>query len=275
MSFLEFLQVFLQIFVHLYWYIAGIFNFKHPKNIRGNIALITGGAKGIGKSIAFNLAAQGCHIAIVDIDHNKGLKTAAELVSMGVKAKFYKVDVGDLNEMEQLKIKIQRDFGGVDILINNAGIHIAQNVTEEKVDRLMQMLNTNLVSHFWAVRVFLPDMIERRKGHIVAISSMAGLFGTPEAVMYSTTKFGVRGFMEALSMQLFVDGHDDYIKTTTVFPYFIDTQPFIREVVEKGLKIKNKMYTSEECGRAIVDGLLKEKETVTLPEIAYYFTYIL
>lgn len=117
-------------------------------------------------------------------------------------------------------------------------------------------------------------MIERKRGHIVAISSIAGLSGTPEGVLYSTTKFAVRGFMESLALQLHMDGHGDFVKTTTVFPYFVDTRPCIKIVVNDGLML-NKMYSAEECGRIVVKAVLKEKEIVTLPGFAQFFLYLL
>lgn len=149
MEVLTYLQLLVQIILYIITSIANLFKPSKQKDIRGQLALITGGANGIGKAIAQNLAAKGCNIAIVDLDIDNGRKTAAELANMGVKAKAFKADIGKLNEVEQLKVDIEQALGPIDILVNNAGIHIAQNVTEEKVERLEQMLNANLVSHIW------------------------------------------------------------------------------------------------------------------------------
>lgn len=117
-------------------------------------------------------------------------------------------------------------------------------------------------------------MIERQRGHIVALSSVSGLIGVPEGVIYCATKFAVRGFMEALVMQLQHDGHDKYIKTTTSFPYFVDTRPYLKDVVENGMTLK-KIYSAKECGEQVVDAILKEIEIVTLPNIFYYLIYLM
>lgn len=116
-------------------------------------------------------------------------------------------------------------------------------------------------------------MIERRRGHIVAISSLAGLCGVAEAIQYSMTKYGVRGFMEALVMQLEHDGQSNFIKTSTVFPYFVETQPYIKEIVEQGLVFK-KLYSAQKCGQAIVNGVLREKEILVIPKVFYFFLYL-
>lgn len=117
-------------------------------------------------------------------------------------------------------------------------------------------------------------MIERRRGHIVAMCSTAGLTGLPEGVLYATTKFGLKGFMESLALQFYVDGISDFIKTTTIFPYFVNTRPFIANVVSQGMKSKT-LYSINECGKISVEGILKEEEIVTLPTMAYYTNYLL
>lgn len=115
-------------------------------------------------------------------------------------------------------------------------------------------------------------MIERRRGHIVAVSSTAGLFALPEAMIYTTSKMGVRGFMEALAMQLYHEGHHDYIKTSTVFPYFIDSNPYIIDVILKGCRQKV-VFGLDATGRGLVEGVLREDEIITLPKpiaLLYY-----
>lgn len=126
-----------------------IFVPKPPKDVKGQLALITGGANGIGRETALNLAAKGCNIAIADIDFEMGKKTAEELRSLGVKAKAFKVDVSKLEDLEVLKEDVEQQLGTVDILINNAGIFYTKHVTEEKPENVMRMLNINLISHLW------------------------------------------------------------------------------------------------------------------------------
>lgn len=146
---LQYLEFFFKSVFLFFQTLIDLIRSKKPKTIKNQLALITGGANGIGKAIALNLAYHGCNIAIADIDMNAAEKTIQELKTIGVKAKAFKVDIGNLDEVEQLKIEIENKLGPVDILVNNAGIHIAGHVTEEEPSRLLQMLNTNLVSHIW------------------------------------------------------------------------------------------------------------------------------
>lgn len=139
---LELIVLFLNCFVNL-------FKSKELKSVKGQLALITGGANGIGRDIGLKLAALGCNVAIVDIDLENAKKTVEDIISFGVRAKPYKNNVGKLKDVEKLKLDIESELGPVDILVNNAGIHFVRNVTEEKPDRLMQMLETNLLSSIW------------------------------------------------------------------------------------------------------------------------------
>lgn len=123
------------------------------------------------------------------------------------------------------------------------------------------------------VRTFLDSMIERKQGHIVGISSVAGLVGFPEAKLYTATKFAVRGFMETLSMEMYLRGQSDYIKTTCVFPYFVETSSDIKDATHVHLKFKS-ILKMDESAEQIVDGILRNEEIITLPRAWYYFTYL-
>lgn len=127
---------------------------KPLKDVKGQLALITGGANGIGREIALNLARHGCNIAILDIDLTMANKTAFELVQMGVKAKAYKADVSKADEIDMLKSEILKDMGVVDILINNAGVFFCKSPEEETVENLQRMININLMSNFWVNQFF-------------------------------------------------------------------------------------------------------------------------
>lgn len=127
----------------------GLFGNVREKSVTRQLALITGCANGIGQDIAIRLADVGCNIAVVDIDMVNAAKTVQELLSLGVKAKAFKADVGNLKDVERLKDEVEGSLGTIDILVNNAGIHLARHVTEENVDRLQKMMNTNLMSHIW------------------------------------------------------------------------------------------------------------------------------
>lgn len=108
-------------------------------------------------------------------------------------------------------------------------------------------------------------MIERKRGHIVATSSLVGLNGAALSLTYSTSKFAVRGFMESLTMDLTLKKHDSYIKTSTVFPYFISTNKTIVDVYEKGMKGPNMMLKPDQTAQEYVTRVLQNEEIIVLP----------
>lgn len=111
-------------------------------------------------------------------------------------------------------------------------------------------------------------MVERRRGHIVAIASLASLFSFPGAMIYTTSKAGVRGFMEALTIQLAYDGHDKYIRTSIAFPYFTDSNPYIANAILEGCKQKV-IHKLDFIARGLTEGILREDEVIALPKEIY------
>lgn len=245
-----------------------------PKDIRGQLALVTGGAKGLGREISLELAKKGCNIAIVDIDLESGIKTADDLQNLGVKAKAFKGDVSNVNDVNNLKNEIEKHLGNVDILFNNAGVFFEKPLEEETPENLNRMMNINVMASMWMTRAFLSGMIERKKGHIAATSSFAGLVGLPMAICYTTTKFGLRGFMEGLCLDLHHRNLSDYIKTTCFFPYFMDTGAGIRNAVVGGSNHKV-IFDPQVAAAHVVNRMLINEEIVTFPDHLYYMSYIL
>jgi short-subunit dehydrogenase len=124
---------------------------KKPKNIAGQLALVTGGSNGIGKAIAMSLAAKGCNIAIANRNHEEGIKTAKEIEEkFGVKAKAFKVDVSKLEDVKKLKFDLESSLGCVDILVNNAGyLTLKFSLLDASDQEIREVIDTNLTSYFW------------------------------------------------------------------------------------------------------------------------------
>lgn len=114
------------------------------------------------------------------------------------------------------------------------------------------------------MRTFLDGMIERKRGHIVGLSSLAGKISLPLGVAYSATKFGVRGFMAALFDELCAFDHDEYVKVTAVFPSFVNTRKELGDVLDHLNEITPRMPPDYVADK-IVDGILRNKRDVTLP----------
>lgn len=262
------------IFIHMFNNIVKLFIPPKSKDVKGQLALVTGGAKGLGRSLCIELAKKGCNIAIADLDMESAEETIQILQGLGVNAKSFKSDVSNFKEVEKLEEDIERDLGTVDILVNNAGILFCEGIIEEKPENLQKMIDINLMGSIWTVKVFLKGMIERKRGHIVGISSTAGLCGFSTAVCYSTSKFGLRGFMEALTMDLNYYRLCENIKTTCIFPWFMNTNPIIQSTFNE--KCKHKLiFDPSEAAKYFVNQILLEEEVVTLPWSAYFLFYIM
>ncbi|XP_038112279.1 17-beta-hydroxysteroid dehydrogenase 13 isoform X1 [Culex quinquefasciatus] len=235
---------------------------RKSKNVSGQLALITGGANGLGREIALQLAKRGCNIVIVDVDLKSAENTCADLREKGVKAYCYRVDVSSFEQVKSLATTVYQDIGPVDILVNNAGlIHFTflQDSTEQDVNRL---IDVNVKSYIWTTKVFLEKMMDRKRGHIVAISSMSGMYAFPWAVVYSTSKYAVNGFMAAVTEQLRLQGFSDKIQTTCVCPYYIATR---KDIVEFLKKPRFKLLTTEHTARVIAKGILRNEVTIAIP----------
>ncbi|XP_063705323.1 17-beta-hydroxysteroid dehydrogenase 13-like [Culicoides brevitarsis] len=257
-----------------YFFIIKRFS-RVTKCISGKVALVTGGGSGLGAAISLQLAKQGCNLAIVDLNLEAAQRNATHLRKLGVKAEAYKADVSNLAEIEAIKTRIEQDLGKVGIIVNNAAMLFTKCIETESPEKLQKMLKVNILSVIWTSRVFLSSMIEEGFGHIVTICSVAGLIGMPVGLPYVTTKFAVRGFMEALAMDIFYRGHAKKVKTTTVYPSFISTNNEVVKVYNDAVNRKffNSLYTPETVAKKVVDAIRNDQETLVIPGFAKIIGY--
>ncbi|XP_053676982.1 17-beta-hydroxysteroid dehydrogenase 13-like [Anopheles nili] len=245
------------------------------KNIAGWTALVTGGANGLGRDICLQLAQTGCHVAVVDLDETNGAQTVADIRKLGVKAYFFKVDVSSFDAVSNLKRDVREKLGPVDILVNNAGVLPLMSLREGTPADLQKVIEINLLSHLWTLRLFTDDMIERKRGHIVAIASIASYLPIERIVTYAASKYGVRGLMGSFASELHNEGVDDVVKTTTVYPCFIKTRLELMDALKKmGIKNRVPIMQSVTVARAVVGGILYNKQNVYIPKVVGPFVGI-
>jgi 3-oxoacyl-[acyl-carrier protein] reductase len=215
--------------------------------LKNKVAIITGGANGIGKATAVRFAAEGAHIAIWDVQEEKALETIKTLVEMGAKAVFYKVNTADAKMVQEAVAAVMNDFGKIDILINNAGIlrdATLLKMTEEQFDLVIQV---NLKGVFNCTKAIAPLMIERGYGRIVQASSVVALYGNFGQTNYVASKAGIIGMTKVWARELGRKG----ITVNAVAPGFIATEMIetIPENIMTAMKEKvpaNRMGTAEE-----------------------------
>lgn len=194
--------------------------------IRNTSVLVTGGARGIGRLMGdLCLNAGASKLILWDIDKEKLKETTRELRAMHHEVHPYQVDVGNPEEVRSTALKVKKEVGRVDILINNAGIITGKEnfsrFTHEAIDKTM-VINANAYMH--VTLEFLPDMIQNHSGHIVNIASAAGMLSNPGMSVYCASKWAVIGWSE--SMRIEQDNEKTGVRVTTVTPSYINTGMF-------------------------------------------------
>ena len=188
-------------------------------SLENKIAVITGGTKGIGRAIAERLLKEGAKVFICARNKSELKKALKELSEIG-QAEGEVCDVRSEAQVKMMLDECGRIFGGVDILINNAGIGIIGKTVEEMpAADFEQTLQTNLFGVFYACHHAIPLMKRRKGGYIINISSLAGQNAHPKMAAYNASKFGLNGFSEALMQEV----RDDNIKVTTICPGSVNT----------------------------------------------------
>lgn len=172
------------------------------KKLKGKNCLITGAASGIGRSLALGLAREGMHLFLADIDMGGLEKVREEIKESGTKVFLGKGDVSKYEDVERLAHEFHATLGDVDLLINNAGIAGAGLIEDVTLAEWKQVIDVNTWSIIYAIRVFLPGMIQRGSGHIVNTGSGAGIVGIPYHAQYIASKFAVVGITEALYSEI-------------------------------------------------------------------------
>lgn len=198
-------------------------------NLTNRVAIVTGGAQGIGEAIAIRLAGAGANIAVVDLNAPEAEKTAARIRETGRKALAIECDVSKSSDVAAMRDKVLAELGRIDILVNNAGI-TGKNVPmiemdEAEWDRVMAI---DQKSVYLCCRAVLPHMIERGSGKIVNVASVAGKEGNPGLVAYSTAKAGVIGLTKALAKEVVTKG----VYVNAVAPAVIET-PILKQMTEQ------------------------------------------
>ncbi|MFO0725500.1 MAG: SDR family oxidoreductase [Myxococcota bacterium] len=225
---------------------------------QGQVAIVTGAASGIGKEIASALADQGAVLGLVDINAAALAETAQLLQSRGATVQSFVADLSQEAVIDRLAQDILQRFGRVDLLMNNAGVAVVAPLLSTKEQDWDWILAINLRAPIRLTRALLPSMIAQGSGHIAFTASMAGLVGAPGMSAYSTTKFGLVGFAEALSLEV----KDSGIDVTVVCPGYVRTNlhhatRYTNDSMKKLLDAPPSWYgvRQDEAGRRIVRAL--------------------
>ena len=190
--------------------------------LEGKVAIITGAARGIGEAIAIKFAEQGAAVAftyVSDSSTEKAIALETKLQGLGVKAKAYKSNAADLAQCEALVNDVMKEFGGLDICVNNAGISKDNLLMRMSPEQWNDVISVNLNSVFYMTRQVIRPMMKARNGTIINMSSIIGEIGNAGQASYAASKAGIIGFTKSVAKEL----GSRNIRCNAIAPGFVET----------------------------------------------------
>ena len=206
--------------------------------LTGQVAVITGAGQGIGRAIALTLAELGAHTILCGRTRDTLEQTAVAIRDAGGKTSAIECDVTDLRSVESMAVRVERTFGRLDVLVNNAGIAgPAGPLHQLAPDDWERIMNTNLRGVYYCIRSLAPIMIKARSGHIINISSLAGKNALANGAAYSTSKWGLNGLTYSVAEEL--RAHN--VRVSVVCPGSVHTEfsPHLGKDAEKMLQAED------------------------------------
>lgn len=240
------------------------------KPLDGRVVLVTGAARGIGRAISAEFLTRGARLVMTDIDESALIETADDLRTNKDSVLAFPVDVTSESQVTDMVHRTISEAGPLDVLVNNAGVSVSGPAEVVPIEDWRWITDINMWSHVYAVRAVLPYFRERGSGHLVHISSAAGIFGTPAAAAYCMTKFAVFGLAESLATSLNGTG----IGVSVVCPQFVNTDIGLRARVttapDSGVEaedikqvsrqmMKDSGLSPEKVAEAVVQGVEEDR----------------
>ncbi|XP_067660871.1 estradiol 17-beta-dehydrogenase 11-like [Haliotis asinina] len=247
--------------IYLYW--ESLCKLLFPprrRDVTGWRVLITGGGHGIGREMALEFGRLGADVILWDINEENMENTAADVRVFGAKVYTYICDVSSADDIKSVAEVVRVDVGGVDVLVNNAGVLNGGTLLEMTSADIRRTFEVNTLAQFWTVREFLPGMIDRNNGAILNIASASAKSGTAYLVDYSSSKAAVLVFSEALAEEVALLGYSG-IQVTVVCPAFVSTG-----LCQNPKDRINRLLTPRETALAAIDGMLRGEFVVHVPK---------
>ena len=222
--------------------------------LSGKVALVSGGASGIGRGVCLRLAEEGATVVLTDIQEDLGQQTAADIKETGGSAFFLKHDVTKEREWETVVAQTREQCGGLNVLVNNAGIAIGGSIVEMTLEDWQKQQSINLDGVFLGIKHCIPAMIDSQSGSIINLSSVAGIKGAASLSAYNATKGGVRLLTKGVALECANNRWP--IRVNSVHPGIIDTPIWDKmnpEIFQSGV---NTVDREEMAERSVPTGQL-------------------
>jgi NAD(P)-dependent dehydrogenase (short-subunit alcohol dehydrogenase family) len=241
------------------------------KNFVDAVAVITGGASGIGLATAEAFYARGAHVVLADIN-SRGLEQAVPQVresnpSSTAQVQAVVTDVTDDSQVQALMRRVRERSGRIDLVVTSAGLGSGGPIDFFTGEQMQTLMNVNFMGTYHSVRAALPAMRQQQSGHFVFLSSATGKLGVPLLTAYSATKWAIRGFSAALRAELYGTG----IGVTTVYPAWVDTPMLRQEVAMRTIEMEV-LLTPEQVASEILQAVQENRTDLTLApnqDVAY------
>jgi dehydrogenase/reductase SDR family protein 7B len=235
------------------------------KFMKNKVVIVTGGSSGIGKALAEVFGSNGSKIFITGRNVEELNKTVEEIRNKGITIHGMQADVSVESDNQKMANQVIKIYGSIDILINNAGISMRALFDEVDMDVVKKVMDINFFGVLYATKYCLPE-IEKNKGSVIGISSIAGYRGLPGRTGYSASKFALNGFLEVLRTEHLRTG----VHVLTACPGFTASNIRKRSLTKDGTaqgdspRNEGKMMTAEECATHIYKATIKRKNTLIL-----------
>jgi NAD(P)-dependent dehydrogenase (short-subunit alcohol dehydrogenase family) len=242
-------------------------------DFKDRVAIITGGANGIGGALAKALSQAGARVVVADVNDELGRRVVDDIAAAGGAARYRHTDVTDEQSMAALITETREIEGDIDFMFNNAGIAVAGDSRDLTLDQWRRVTAVNYWGVVYGSKFAFDTMAEQGHGHVVNIASLAGLIPFPTSLPYSATKHAVVG----LSMSLRAEGVDLGVKVSVVCPGFIDSNIYAAaEVVnipriDVTENIPVKLVETDAAARKILQGISRNKPIIVFPAYAKLF----
>lgn len=233
------------------------------KDFNNKLVLITGGGSGIGEIMVRLFLERKAEVIIWDIDKTNLEKVTSTYGALG-KLTTMLVDVSSSSEIKQAASTVLREFGGIDVLINNAGIIVGKFFDGHTEDEILRTMGINATAPMLITHAFLDSMLARNTGHICNIASSGGLLSNPKMSVYVASKWALIGFSDSLRLEM--EQLNKNIKITTIMPYYINTGMF------EGVISKIPILEPEATAKGIIKAIEKNKKMVSIPGYIYKLT---
>ena len=245
------------------------------KQLKDRTAVVTGAGSGIGRAVSLLLAKEGCRLAIADINHVGLEETKQQIEALGRPVSTHIVDVSDKARMQAFVGEVVAAHGGVQVLVNNAGVAVAKSFADHTVEDFEWLMGINFWGVVYGCKFFLPELQKSEESHIVNISSLFGLVGVPLQTSYCASKFAVRGFSEALRIELATSN----VGVTSVHPGGIATNIAASSrhnedaeseaLHQRSVKLFKNMMPASGAALRILKGIQKNKARVLITRETY------